>query len=107
MNIWLVIVIAGVITFAIRLSFIVLIDHSTMPAIVVRALRFIPPAVLTAIIFPEMLMQSGKFDFSLGNLRLISGLLAAVVAWRTRNVVLTIVVGMVALWLLGYLGLTH
>ena len=39
----------------------------------------------------------------MGNLRLPAGLLAALVAWRTRNVLLTITAGMVALWLMQWL----
>jgi branched-subunit amino acid transport protein len=103
-NIWLVMVLAGMATFAIRLSFIALMDHSTMPPLVVRSLRYIPPAVLSAIIFPELFLHGGSFDLSLGNARLFAGLLAGAVAWRTRNAVLTIVVGMAAMWALTWLS---
>jgi branched chain amino acid efflux pump len=58
----------------------------------------VPPAVLSAIIFPEVLVRDGAPDLQLGNARLVAGLVAAFVAWRTRNVVLTIAVGMAALW---------
>ena len=37
------------------------------------------------------------------NLRLLAGTLAALVAWRTRNVLATIAAGMGALWILGAL----
>lgn len=70
-----------------------------MPDIVTRALRYVPTAVLTAIIVPELLLTSGSLDVSFGNARLIAGMLAGVVAWRTKNVFLTILVGMLALWL--------
>jgi branched-subunit amino acid transport protein len=39
-------------------------------------------------------------DVSWGNGRLLAGLIAALVAWRTQNVLWTIGVGMVVLWLL-------
>ena len=99
MNIWLVMFIIGVTTFLTRLSFIVLQDKWQMPDIVTRALRYVPTAVLTAIIVPELLLTSGSLDVSFGNARLIAGMLAGVVAWRTKNVFLTILVGMLALWL--------
>jgi branched-subunit amino acid transport protein len=60
-----------------------------------RALRFVPPAVLMAIIFPELLMRDNHFMPA--NPRLLAGLLAAGVAWRTKNVILTIIVGMAIL----------
>jgi len=37
-------------------------------------------------------------DLSLGNFRLLAGLVGALVAWRTRNVLLTLAAGMLALW---------
>lgn len=68
-----------------------------------RSLRFVPPAVLTAILFPELLIHSGKFDFSFGNTRLLAGILATIVAWRTRSMLWSILVGLVSFWLLQLL----
>ena len=101
MSLWLVFLIGGLITWGIRLSFILLIGQRPIPDLARRALRFVPPAVLTAIIFPEILLSTGSLDLSpLSNPRLLAGLLAALVAWRTRSAVLTVVAGMLALWLL-------
>lgn len=105
MNLWLTMIAIGLATFAIRLSFIYLFGKVEMPDLVKRALRYVPPAVLSAIVFPELLLPGGQFDLSFGNGRLIAGLLAAVVAWRTKNVVLTIVTGMAVLYILTALGL--
>lgn len=92
--------VAGLVTFAIRLSFIALLGKVALPPVLTRALRFVPPAVLSAIILPELIMSDGALDLRPGNARLLAGVLAAVVAWRTRNVLLTIAVGMAALWAL-------
>ena len=100
MNVWLLLICMGLVTYAIRLSMIGLIGRVSVPPIIQWALCLVPPAVLSAIIFPELLMPGGTLDLSLGNLRLLAGTLAAAVAWRTRNVLLTIGVGMVALWVL-------
>ena len=101
MNYWLIIIAMGVVTFGIRLLPIVLLGRIEIPVVVQRALRFVPPAVLSAIIAPELLMPGGQVNLSLGNARLIAGVLATIVAWRTKNVLLTIAVGMIALWVLG------
>ena len=90
----------GVATYLTRLSFIALVGHREIPPLARRALRLVPPAVLSAIIFPELLRPAGRLDLSLGNERLLAGLLAGLVAWRTRNIFLTIGVGMAALLLL-------
>jgi branched-subunit amino acid transport protein len=94
---WLAVVVIGIFTFATRLSFILLLGNREIPPIITRALRLVPPAVLSAIIFPELLLPGGQFDLSLRNERLLAGLLAALIAWRTRNIFLTIGVGMAAL----------
>jgi branched-subunit amino acid transport protein len=100
MNVWLVLLFGGLITYTIRLSFIVLLERWQMPSIVQRALRFVPPAVLSAIIFPEILMQDGNLNLGLSNLRLIAGVLAVVVAWKTKNALITVGVGMTVLLVL-------
>ena len=100
MTAWLIVVGMGVITYLIRLSLIALLGRMDVPPIIQRALRLVPPAVLSAIIFPELLSPGGTLDVSLSNVRLLAGILAAVVAWRTKNVLLTIAVGMAALWIL-------
>ncbi len=100
MRLWLVFLAAGLLTYAMRLSFILLWGKIDVPMWLQRALRFVPPAVLTAIFFPELFMPGGTLDLTPGNARLIAGTLAALVAWRTRNIVLTILVGMGALLLI-------
>ncbi len=103
MTLWLMILVAGALTFAIRLSFILVLDRWTMPDWFGRALRFVPPAVLSAIILPELVARNGAVDVSIGNARLLAGAVAGVVAWRTGNVLLTIVAGMVVLIVLQQL----
>ena len=100
MNIWLILIAAGLLTYGMRLSFILLMGRLEIPRGVQRALNYVPPAVLSAIIFPEILMPEGALDVSLGNARLLAGILAVIVAWRTKNALLTILSGMGALWVL-------
>ena len=100
MNIWLVMLIAGLLTFGMRLSFINLFGRFDIPDTMRRALRFVPPAVLSAIILPELLMPDGRLDFGIGNHRWLAGLAAMLVAWRTRNTLLTILAGMIVLLVL-------
>jgi branched-subunit amino acid transport protein len=93
--IWVIMVIGGALTYLTRLSFLGILGRWEAPAWVKRALRFVPPAVLSAIIFPEVLIRDGSFDPL--NPRLAAAILAGFVAWRTRSPVMTIVVGMAAL----------
>ncbi len=102
-GIWLTILLAGVVTFATRLSFIALLERIRVPAWFQRALRFVPPAVLSAIIVPETVTRNGAADLSLHNPQIWAACAAVLVAWRTKNVLLTILAGMAVLLLAGIL----
>jgi branched-subunit amino acid transport protein len=104
-TLWLTLCIAGLLTFLIRLSWIALLGRWRAPAWVDQALRFVPPAVLAAIIVPELLLlrrPAQRLPAALANPRLLAGLLAALVAWRSKNVLWTILAGMAALLILQW-----
>lgn len=98
MTLFLTILFMGLVTYAIRLGPILFFSQREMPDLLRRALRYVPTAVLTAIILPEMFFPGGELALSLLNMRLVAGVAAAFVAWRTHNVFWTIAVGMVVLW---------
>jgi len=101
-SIWLVFLLGGLLTFGMRYSFIYLLGRYELPETLRRALRFVPPAVLSAIVFPELFIRAGEFNLSLTNFRLLAGLAAVLVAWRTKNTLLTILAGMIALLVLEF-----
>ena len=103
MNIWIIIFIAGLLTFATRLSFIFLLDRIKVPDWCRRGLRFVPVAVLSAIILPELTSPNGKLNISWQNPQLLAGIIAILIAWRTKNVILTIVAGIAALFIFQFL----
>lgn len=94
MNIVLAIILGGLLTFAMRFSFIYLLGRVTLSDSVRRILRFVPAAVFSAIIAPELLLHSGSLDLSLANSRLMAGAVAVLVALWTKNTLITILVGM-------------
>jgi branched-subunit amino acid transport protein len=98
-NVWLVMLAGGLVTYATRASFILLLGRFEMPGWFRRALRFVPAAVLSAIVAPELALRGGALAAPWANPQLLSGALAVAVAWKTRNVVLTILAGMGALLL--------
>jgi branched-subunit amino acid transport protein len=98
MNLWFVLVAAGLVTFAIRLSFIAMAGRYQPPSWFVVLLPFVPIAALTALVAPDLLLVAGQLDIGLGNPRFWAGLGAiAVAAWK-RNVLLTIACGFAVLW---------
>lgn len=100
--IWLVIVLIGAGTFLLRFSLIALLDRlGRTPPSLERALRFIPPAVLSALVVPALLHHDGAL--AIGP-RLGAGLVAIAVAWKSKNVLATITAGMLVLWGLQAFG---
>ena len=100
MNIWWLMVACGVITFAIRYSFIAAEGHFQPPGWFRRLLPFVPIAALTALTVPELLLMQGELVLGAGNPRLWAGLAAIVAAAVWRNTLLTIGCGFLALFLL-------
>lgn len=96
----MVIVVTGLLTFAIRLSFIALEGRYQPPGWFVLLLPFVPIAALTALVAPELLLVGGRLSIGADNPRFWAGVVAvAVAAWR-RSVLLTIGCGFAALWLM-------
>jgi branched-subunit amino acid transport protein len=98
-SIWTIILVAGAGTLLLRVSFIGLArPDTTVPPFAQRALRLVPAAVLSALVAAGLFRPDGDLDFL--SARLAAGIVAIIVAWRTRSVVATLIVGMVTLWIL-------
>ena len=100
---WLTLLVIGLVTFGYRFAFIFFLDYLRLPAWLARPLRFVPIAALTAIIVPELFVRNNVVAVSWSNERLLAGLIAIGVAWWTRNTLLTIGLGMAALYGLQWL----
>jgi branched-subunit amino acid transport protein len=104
MSYWLIIIGMVAVTYSVRLSVIALLGEAAMPPSIDRALRYVPPAALTAIIAPAVLMPDDSLDLSPGNVRLLAALVAAVVAWYSKSALIAIGVGMAMLWILQWIS---
>lgn len=82
------------VTFGVRYPVLVLVSKIPMPEPIFRALRYVPAAVLAAIVVPSVLMPNGEIDLQLSNAHLVAAVVAGVISWRTKNLMLTIVIGM-------------
>ena len=89
----------ALVTFATRYPILALVSKVDLPPSLLSALKFIPPAVLTAIILPTLLSPAGNsLDISYHNTHLVAGLITIIVAWRTHNILVTLAIGMAAFW---------
>lgn len=90
----------ALVTFGVRYPVLALFGKIPLPDPLFRALKFVPPAILTAIIVPAMLIPGGQqIELAPSNAHLMASLVAGLVAWKKRNLLLTIVVGMAVFWI--------
>ena len=97
MNVWIVMVAGGLATYILRLSFIFILGHVELGEGPRRALRFVAPAVLSAIVLPDLMLRAGEINVGLGNYRLLAGGVAVAVAWRTKSILATLIAGFLVL----------
>ena len=91
----------ALVTFLIRYGLLPLSGRITFSQGTTRALGYVPPTVLTAIIVPATLLPDGyTLQFSFSNPYLIGALMTAVIGRLSKNLLVTIVGGMTAfvLW---------
>lgn len=100
--VWAVVLVVGVATFAIRYSFIFLFGRiDGVPPRIEEGLRFVPAAVLAALVAPAIVDPGPTVVATVLDDRLLAGAVAAVVAWYTEDMFATIAVGLLALWAVG------
>ncbi|EDX85868.1 Branched-chain amino acid transport protein (AzlD) [Synechococcus sp. PCC 7335] len=81
-------------TFAIRYIMFGASSRIVLSPTLLNALRYVPPVVLTAIVVPEVLLNEGSLAVGYENARLVGASTAILVSLLTKNLLLTIVLGM-------------
>ncbi len=99
LKLWLMIVVVGALNYLARLSFIEFFAQRRVPPLLARALRYVPVAMLTALVLPMVLSPAMGAAPEFGP-RIPSAIVAAVVAFHTRSTPKTLGAGMAALWLI-------
>lgn len=102
-QIWWIMFGLGLGTFFIRLSFIALYEKIHFHPLIQNSLKFIPATVLFSLIIPQFLTMNNHLDISFSNPRLIAGIVAGFVSWNTKNVAITILSGMVTLYIAQFI----
>ena len=101
---WALIAGAALVSFFARAVFVLPGSHLRLPATAERVLRYAPAAALMAIIVPDLASSHGALAISIGNPRLVAGLVAFALAAGTRSILATIAGGMLVLLLVRSLG---
>jgi len=98
--IWWIMLGAGLANFLSRFLMFSGFRGTRLPKGIEPYLAYVPTAVMSAIIAASLL-EDWHHDVRLASLKLLVSVLAAVVALRTRSVLLTLLTGLVVFQLLG------
>ncbi|MBE0688349.1 MAG: AzlD domain-containing protein [Anaerolineaceae bacterium] len=94
----------AVVTYLPRLIPAWVLRDKQLPVFLVAWLRYVPVAVLAALLLPSILIEGGRINFSVSNLYLWAAIPAGVVAWKKKSLFGTVVVGMfvvaIARWIM-------
>ncbi|MFZ4828831.1 MAG: AzlD domain-containing protein [Phototrophicaceae bacterium] len=88
-----------VVTFGVRYGSLAITQRMPLSPAVMRALRYVPVAVLTALTIPFIAYRENGLDLSLQNPYWGAGIVTIVCSALTKNLILTIIVGMGAFFL--------
>ena len=91
------------VTFGVRYPILALSGRIQMPAWLVEALRFVPVAVLSAIIIPMVMAPKQTLWLAVDNEYLVASVVAIIIAAKSRYLLLTIVAGMALFFVLRFL----
>ena len=82
------------VTYIPRVAPVLALASRTLPEPVVRWLSFVPTAVLSAMLFPSLLLKESSFDFTPENYFLWASIPAFLLAWKTKSFFGTVALGM-------------
>ena len=102
---WTSIFIAGLITYFTRMSMVTLIDKDIFNENFRKILNYVPSVVFPSIIFPGILLDDYGVLVTIMDPKIYGALIAIIVGYFSRNVILTIVSGMASYWFLIFIVL--
>jgi branched-subunit amino acid transport protein len=101
LKLWTVVAIVGVLNYLSRVSFIAIFARRQVPALLARAFRYVPAAMLTALVLPMIVGAPGAPVLASAP-KIVAAAVAAGVAFRTHSTLKTLASGMLALWVLHF-----
>ena len=94
--------IAGFITFLTRFSLIAFIDPKKLTFTTRKVLTYVPSAVFPAIIFPAVFLNKNGIFINIYSPQVLAFMVAIMIGYYSKNVILTILGGLVSYWFLIY-----
>lgn len=93
---WVFVTIVGmlVVTYLPRVLPLWLFSSRSLPPLVIAWLRYVPVAVLSAMLLPSLVLVEGDLSFGGTNLYFWAAVPTFFVAWKTRSLFASVLVGM-------------
>jgi branched-subunit amino acid transport protein len=99
---WLSIIIAGVLTYLTRMTMIALVSRDMLGDKIKAVLAYVPSAVFPAIIFPAIFINDYGTFVEINDPKIFGAIVAIIVGYFSRNIILTILSGLISYWLLVF-----
>ena len=103
---WFTIIIAGILTYFMRMTMIVLIDRDMLGDKVKAVLEYVPSAVFPAIIFPAIFINDYGTYIEMNDPKIFGALVAIIVGYLSKNVIATIFSGLLSYWIIIFVFLS-
>ena len=100
---WFTIIIAGIITYFMRMTMVALVDRDLLGERVKAVLAYVPSAVFPAIIFPGIFINDYGAFIEMNDPKIFGAIVAILVGYFSKNVIATILSGLSSYWVIIFL----
>ena len=100
---WLSIIVSGIVTYFSRMAMVALIDREMLGAKVKEVLNYVPAAVFPAIIFPGVFFNDFGSLVEITDPKIYGAIVALVIGFYSKNVIATILSGLLSYWIIIFL----
>ena len=103
MNIWISIIIAGIINYLSRLGSVLLIKPERLNVNTKKLLSYVPSAVFPAIIFPAVFLNESNTIVQINDPKIIGFIVSIIIGYLSKSIITTIISGLLSYWLVIFL----
>ena len=103
MNIWISIIIAGIINYLTRLGSVLLIKPERLNENTKKILSYVPSAVFPAIIFPAVFLNESNAIVQINDPKIIGFIVSIIIGYPSKSIITTIISGLLSYWLVIFL----
>ena len=100
---WFSIIVSGIVTYFSRMAMVALIDRDMISSKVKEVLNYVPAAVFPAIIFPGVFFNDLGSFVEITDPKIYGAIVALIVGYYSKNVIATIVSGLISYWFIIFI----